>query len=62
MVVSVQLCTHVDFRKAFDTVDRNALYYEMVKLGIEGKILRIINVICNSVERCVRVNVNLSDF
>lgn len=34
----------------------------MAKLGIEGKMLRIMKDICNSEERCVRVNVNLVVF
>jgi hypothetical protein len=32
----------VDFTKAFDYVDRSALYYKLIKRGVNGKMLRII--------------------
>ena len=32
----------VDFRKAFDYVDRLGLWYKLSKLGIRGKFLRLI--------------------
>lgn len=47
-------CKFVDFRRAFDTVDRNALYYKMFKLGIEGKMLRIIISMYDDVKCCVQ--------
>lgn len=55
-------CTFVDFRRAFDTVDRNTLYYKMFKLGIEGKMLRITKSMYDDVKIGVRVNGNLTDF
>ena len=32
----------VDFTKAFDYVNRNALYYKLMKRGVKGKMLQII--------------------
>ena len=35
-------CAFVDFRKAFDSVYLNGLWCKMFKLGINGKLLRIV--------------------
>lgn len=35
-------CCFVDFRKAFDFVDRVSLWYKLIKLGIRGKFLKVI--------------------
>ncbi len=32
----------VDFTKAFDYINRSALYYKLIKGGIHGKLLRIL--------------------
>ncbi len=38
----------VDFTKAFDYVNRSALYYKLVKRGVKGKLL---NIICSMYEK-----------
>ena len=35
-------CAFVDFTKAFDFVVRDTLWFELIKLGVGGKMLNII--------------------
>ena len=35
-------CAFVDLKKAFDSVYRNALWFKLLKMGLDGKILRIL--------------------
>ena len=35
-------CIFVDFSKAFDTVNRNYLFYSLIKSGMHGKMLRTV--------------------
>ena len=35
-------CCFVDYKKAFDSIWREALWYKLTKLGIQGKILNVI--------------------
>ena len=51
----------VDFRKAYDLVDRDILWYKLIKYGIRGKILNIIKSMYSSLKTTVRVNGELSD-
>ena len=54
-------CLFVDYKKAFDLVWREGLWYKMVKANINGKIM---NVICNmydNIKSCVMLNQNMSD-
>ena len=46
----------VDFRKAFDSVDRNALWDVLRRGGVNGKLYRALKGIYSSVLACVRVN------
>ena len=34
-------CAFVDFRKAFDFVNRDILWFKLIKLGVRGKILNV---------------------
>ena len=36
-------CATVDFKKAFDFINRNCLWYKLLKSGIRGNIYNIIN-------------------
>ena len=51
----------VDFKSAFDTVWRKALLYKLLKSGIGGNILNIIESMYASVFYCVKLNGCLSD-
>ena len=46
-------CAFVDFKKAFDFVVRDILWYKLIKLGIRGKILEVIR----SMYKCIKSKV-----
>jgi hypothetical protein len=45
----------VDFRKYFDTINREFLYYKLLKLNITGKFYSVIKSMYSNVEYCVKV-------
>ena len=55
-------CIFVDLKKCFDSINRNIMWYKMHKLGIKGKLLRIIRDIYNKVKSCVSNRNKISDF
>ena len=55
-------CAFVDYSKAFDMVDRTALWSKMLADGINGKILTLIYNLYAKAKSCVRYNNQLSDF
>ena len=55
-------CAFVDFRKAFDSVYLNGLWCKMFKLGINGKLLRIVKNMYSQVKSCVRGCNSYSEF
>ena len=55
-------CAFVDYSKAFDMVDRTALWSKMLAEGINGKILTLIYNLYAKAKSCVRYNNQLSDF
>lgn len=55
-------CAFVDFKRAFDSVYRNGLWYKMIKSGIDGTVLSIVRSMYNEVKACVRNMNTLSDF
>ena len=55
-------CAFIDFRKAFDSVYLNGLWFKLYKFGINGKLLTIIRDMYNNVKTCVRNCNSLSDF
>ena len=52
----------VDMMKCFDTIYRNGLWLKMFKLGIQGKILRIIRDMYSNVKSCVKSLSSFSDY
>ena len=52
----------VDLRKAFDSVNRNKLWFVMKQAGIKGKLLQIVRNMYDSVKICVRNDREVSDF
>ena len=46
-------CAFVDFKKAFDFVVRDILWYKLIKLGVRGKILEVIR----SMYKCIKSRV-----
>ncbi len=55
-------CAFVDLKKAFDSVNRNALWFKMYKCGIGGKMLRIVRSMYLTVKSCIRHCGSFSDF
>ena len=54
-------CAFIDYRKAFDTVNRSSLWLKLLKLDIGGKVLTVIRNLYQSAKSCVRVNNNTSN-
>ena len=55
-------CAFVDYKKAFDTVWRSALWHKMLKSGITGKLLNVIVNMYNNIKSCVNLDGKLSDY
>ena len=55
-------CMFVDFSKAFDTVNRNYLFYSLIKSGLHGKMLQLIGEVYSNVNATVGTNEGLTDF
>ena len=55
-------CCFVDFQKAFDRVDRINLWFKLSKLGIRGKLLKLIKSLYGHVKSCVSLKGRISDF
>ena len=55
-------CVFVDFKKAFDCVNRNALWLKMSNCGIRGKVLRIVKDMYENVKSSVKVLNTYSSF
>lgn len=47
-------CCFIDYQKAFDTINREKLWYKLVKSGITGKFLRILKSLYVDVRLSVR--------
>ena len=52
----------VDYRKAFDFVDRASLWSKMLSLGINGNILKVICNIYSKAKSCIKSSKGASDF
>ena len=46
----------IDFKKAYDTVDRNLLWDKLCKIGINGKMFKAVKSLYTTVSSCVRIN------
>ena len=47
-------CSFVDLTKAFDGVDRNALWYKLNKSGVSSKIIRLVRNMYDKIKLCVK--------
>ena len=50
----------IDLKKAFDNVNRDCLWYKLMKYGINGKILNAVKSLYNNTACCVRLNNKLT--
>lgn len=46
----------IDYRKAFDTIWRDGLWYKMVRENIGGKVLNVIKNMYMNIKSCVKLN------
>ena len=54
-------CAFIDFQRAFDSINRNILWFKLNKLGINGKILRNIQDMYSKIKAKVRKDNVCSD-
>lgn len=55
-------CAFIDYKKAFDLVDRSNLWCKLISEGISGKILQVIMNMYKKAKSCVMMNGKISDF
>ncbi len=55
-------CTFIDFKKAFDSIDRELLLYKLLLNNVNGKIYNSIKGLYYNTEACVRINNVLTDW
>ncbi len=55
-------CTFIDFKKAFDSIDRDLLLYKLLLNNVNGKMYNSIKSLYYNTEACVRVNNILTDW
>ena len=49
-------CAFIDFKKAYDTINRSMLWKKLTDTGISGKMFQAVKSLYTSVKSCVRVN------
>ena len=54
-------CLFVDYKKAFDMVWREGLWYKLVRDNVNVKLLNVIHSMYNDMKSCVMVNQQMSD-
>ena len=55
-------CAFIDYRKAFDSVDRILLWQKLLRTSIDGNMLVIIQNMYKNAKSCDRDGSNCSDF
>ena len=55
-------CCFVDYKKAYDSIERSMLWYKFIKLGINGRFLSVLRSMYSEVKLCVKHLGNISDF
>ena len=55
-------CAFIDYRKAFDFVDRCSVWSKLIAVGINGKLLSVIRYLYCKAKSCVKSNGKLSDY
>ena len=52
-------CCFIDYKKAFDSVDRNKMFYKFARSGVTGKFLSVIRKLYSDVKSCVKFKSDL---
>ena len=55
-------CAFIDFKKAFDTVNREALWKVLARIGIKGRLLKVLQSMYSCVSSCVRCPSGCTEF
>ena len=55
-------CAFIDFKKAFDLVYRNGIWYKLLLSGVSGKFICILQDLYKSVKTCIKVNGSLTEY
>jgi hypothetical protein len=55
-------CGMIDFRRAFNSIYRNGLWYKAVQYGMNGKLLRVVRDMYDQIKCCVRCKQGVTDF
>ena len=55
-------CAFVDYRKAFDMIDRTSLWQKLLKLNIKGKVLTVIKNAYKGAKSCIKLSTNISEY
>ena len=57
-------CAFIDYQRAFDSVNRDALSFKLIESGISCKMTNMIKCIYNNVQSCVKLSntMKMSDF
>merc|ERR1712030_58757 len=55
-------CAFVDYKKAFDTVWRSALWHKLVQSGITDKLYNVIVNMYKGIKSCISHDGNISDY
>ena len=48
-------CAFIDFEKAFDRIDHISLFFKLLKLGMKGKMLKVLKSMYDTVKSCVKI-------
>ena len=54
-------CVFIDYKKAFDLVDRSSLCSKLISHGINGKLMSVICNLYHHAKYCIRANGKMSD-
>ena len=55
-------CAFIDYKKAFDQVDRSSLWSKLISHGINGKLMSVIFNLYHHAKSCVRANGKMTDY
>ena len=55
-------CSFIDFKKCFDYVYRNGVWYKLIQQGVSSKMVKMLQSMYYAVKSCVRVNGVLTDY
>ena len=55
-------CAFIDYKEAFDLIDRTFLWFKLLKVGVNGKFLNVVKNLYKSAKSCISANGAMSDF